>query len=252
MPVTRSAFASRAACSAISARRALSPSFPRRRESMNTAFSEPEPPCSWTPDCAGGTEGWTTPSSTSQRAGFATRSTLSATVPSFSWKTIWSSLPAKSASFVFLSCSQKNFASASRAASTFSLPATIALPPSFASMLATQMKLGASFPVEEYLKAKYFWFTRMVRSEEHTSELQSLMRISYDVFCLKKKKNKTHKQTKTINLMRKHNIIVPKHNIAKYTMIATVMTYHKLDNSTTKTTTHNSCRYYTPNYEMNQ
>src|SRR3546814_4797402 len=32
------------------------------------------------------------------------------------------------------------------------------------------------------------------RSEEHTSELQSLMRISYAVFCLKKKK---HKATKT-------------------------------------------------------
>src|SRR3546814_6462884 len=29
----------------------------------------------------------------------------------------------------------------------------------------------------------------MLRSEEHTSELQSLMRISYAVFCLKKKKN---------------------------------------------------------------
>src|SRR3546814_4356315 len=29
------------------------------------------------------------------------------------------------------------------------------------------------------------------RSEEHTSELQSLMRISYAVFCLKKKKNTT-------------------------------------------------------------
>src|SRR3546814_5762924 len=29
------------------------------------------------------------------------------------------------------------------------------------------------------------------RSEEHTSELQSLMRISYAVFCLKKKKNRT-------------------------------------------------------------
>src|SRR3546814_5443755 len=29
---------------------------------------------------------------------------------------------------------------------------------------------------------------RTVRSEEHTSELQSLMRISYAVFCLKKKK----------------------------------------------------------------
>src|SRR3546814_3715550 len=30
------------------------------------------------------------------------------------------------------------------------------------------------------------------RSEEHTSELQSLMRISYAVFCLKKKKKKNH------------------------------------------------------------
>src|SRR3546814_10254998 len=30
----------------------------------------------------------------------------------------------------------------------------------------------------------------MIRSEEHTSELQSLMRTSYAVFCLKKKKSK--------------------------------------------------------------
>src|SRR3546814_16279117 len=35
---------------------------------------------------------------------------------------------------------------------------------------------------------------RQLRSEEHTFELQSLMRISYAVFCLKKKKNK--KKTK--------------------------------------------------------
>src|SRR3546814_5981503 len=34
-----------------------------------------------------------------------------------------------------------------------------------------------------------------MRSEEHTSELQSLMRISYAVFCLKKKKQ-THKTNK--------------------------------------------------------
>src|SRR3546814_2392491 len=33
-----------------------------------------------------------------------------------------------------------------------------------------------------------FW----IRSEEHTSELQSLMRISYAVFCLKKKKYNEH------------------------------------------------------------
>src|SRR3546814_4898754 len=32
----------------------------------------------------------------------------------------------------------------------------------------------------------------VVRSEEHTSELQSLMRISYAVFCLKKKKHKQY------------------------------------------------------------
>src|SRR3546814_1990759 len=32
------------------------------------------------------------------------------------------------------------------------------------------------------------------RSEEHTSELQSLMRISYAVFCLKKKKRKTDQE----------------------------------------------------------
>src|SRR3546814_7345562 len=35
----------------------------------------------------------------------------------------------------------------------------------------------------------------VLRSEEHTSELQSLMRISYAVFCLKKKKK--HKQNKS-------------------------------------------------------
>src|SRR3546814_3960287 len=32
----------------------------------------------------------------------------------------------------------------------------------------------------------------LTRSEEHTSELQSLMRISYAVFCLKKKKDSYH------------------------------------------------------------
>src|SRR3546814_9820698 len=39
------------------------------------------------------------------------------------------------------------------------------------------------------------------RSEEHTSELQSLMRSSYAVFCLKKKKQ----QTKTVTRMDTHN-----------------------------------------------
>src|SRR3546814_3629474 len=41
----------------------------------------------------------------------------------------------------------------------------------------------------------YFKNSRYKRSEEHTSELQSLMRISYAVFCLKKKKTQQHKTT---------------------------------------------------------
>src|SRR3546814_8172401 len=41
------------------------------------------------------------------------------------------------------------------------------------------------------------------RSEEHTSELQSLMRISYAVFCLKKKNNIKSKHT--YNCMKTHN-----------------------------------------------
>src|SRR3546814_10613141 len=40
------------------------------------------------------------------------------------------------------------------------------------------------------------------RSEEHTSELQSLMRISYAVFCLKKKKNTTHRNYHTTTYIR--------------------------------------------------
>src|SRR3546814_1533988 len=43
------------------------------------------------------------------------------------------------------------------------------------------------------------------RSEEHTSELQSLMRISYAVFCLKKKKKKINKNI-NYNSRKKYNI----------------------------------------------
>src|SRR3546814_7439038 len=42
-------------------------------------------------------------------------------------------------------------------------------------------------------------WSREQRSEEHTSELQSLMRISYAVFCLKKKKKKRLYDQKLIN-----------------------------------------------------
>src|SRR3546814_8970747 len=48
------------------------------------------------------------------------------------------------------------------------------------------------FPMERRLRDSWGW--GIARSEEHTSELQSLMRISYAVFCLKKKK-KTNTRT---------------------------------------------------------
>src|SRR3546814_4760354 len=54
---------------------------------------------------------------------------------------------------------------------------------------------GGAFrrPVGDRIDAehtRHLYRARLQRSEEHTSELQSLMRISYAVFCLKKKKSK--------------------------------------------------------------
>src|SRR3546814_1283470 len=58
------------------------------------------------------------------------------------------------------------------------------------------------------------------RSEEHTSELQSLMRISYAVFCLKKKNKRIHKLSKIfikdiINLIKRnlHTLLVINYTI---------------------------------------
>src|SRR3546814_10732805 len=48
-------------------------------------------------------------------------------------------------------------------------------------------------PERGIIERNGFW--KAQRSEEHTSELQSLMRISYAVFCLKKKKNPKHYTT---------------------------------------------------------
>src|SRR3546814_9696896 len=48
--------------------------------------------------------------------------------------------------------------------------------------------VGSSNLSDSALKRGVEWNYRVIRSEEHTSELQSLMRISYAVFCLKKKK----------------------------------------------------------------
>src|SRR3546814_10583090 len=55
------------------------------------------------------------------------------------------------------------------------------------------------------------------RSEEHTSELQSLMRISYAVFCLKKKKTNQQLKLQKLHTSLKH--ITSQHLYKRYTPI---------------------------------
>src|SRR3546814_1350394 len=60
-----------------------------------------------------------------------------------------------------------------------------------------------NWPTSTYIAEPPFF----ERSEEHTSELQSLMRISYAVFCLKKKKTThTHKTTTLSPYTHEHAI----------------------------------------------
>src|SRR3546814_2276909 len=58
--------------------------------------------------------------------------------------------------------------------------------------------------------------TRLRRSEEHTSELQSLMRTSYAAFCLKKQKN-TYKY-ETISTITQHDAAPSRNDRAPYTI----------------------------------
>src|SRR3546814_10271714 len=63
--------------------------------------------------------------------------------------------------------------------------------PDYGEGLSTSLRTGIAAVPEECDGALVALgdMPRVGRSEEHTSELQSLMRISYAVFCLKKKKN---------------------------------------------------------------
>src|SRR3546814_1579303 len=66
-----------------------------------------------------------------------------------------------------------------------------------ASATAVQMRSTTSFTWSSRSPSAITRMTGSVRSEEHTSELQSLMRISYAVFCLKKKIKNTSPMTMT-------------------------------------------------------
>src|SRR3546814_1818008 len=81
-------------------------------------------------------------------------------------------------------------------------------------------RLGASFATEYFgvvpdiittAKGITNGTVPMGRSEEHTSELQSLMRISYAVFCLKKKKYSTNPLTTNIIYKTLHTTEQTKH-----------------------------------------
>src|SRR3546814_5046223 len=61
---------------------------------------------------------------------------------------------------------------------------------------------GGALELESRLGEGTTAILRLPRSEEHTSELQSLMRISYAVFCLKKKNLRTNNSTATIMCRR--------------------------------------------------
>src|SRR3546814_1853370 len=89
-------------------------------------------------------------------------------------------------------------------ASPKDVPFSILLPAFVTSELKTAFQIGflifLPFLVIDLIVASALMSLGMMmlsptvismRSEEHTSELQSLMRISYAVFCLKKKKTKT-------------------------------------------------------------
>src|SRR3546814_1669304 len=67
----------------------------------------------------------------------------------------------------------------------------------FMHFLRTDPQFYAKTPHELLADAAYW--VKKARSEEHTSELQSLMRISYAVFCLKKKTKNKHVKAQQSN-----------------------------------------------------
>src|SRR3546814_1256007 len=63
--------------------------------------------------------------------------------------------------------------------------------------MVSEIHSDIDFDYPAYTAENLARFQAAVRSEEHTSELQSLMRISYAVFCLKKKKQQQLKKNQT-------------------------------------------------------
>src|SRR3546814_8141412 len=79
----------------------------------------------------------------------------------------------------------------------------VAYDPLVASRAGLEAQVRAMLPdLKAQSRAGRLW-RLPVRSEEHTSELQSLMRISYAVFCLKKK-NTQYNSTRSVSTIESH------------------------------------------------
>src|SRR3546814_5347815 len=74
--------------------------------------------------------------------------------------------------------------------------------PQPASLLAAFNHLGCSMLGDMHGRTRAAWHPEVFRSEEHTSELQSLMRISYAVFCLQQKQENINAPSPTHNKLK--------------------------------------------------
>src|SRR3546814_7285450 len=107
--------------------------------------------------------------------------------------------------------SASSFSRSSSSVETVSRP-EMSLSPKRPSICVRRHSSPALVTCERTLKLRVGGTTTPSRSEEHTSELQSLMRISYAVFCLKKKKKTKTGVNSTYTLVRKATAHIPSHN----------------------------------------
>src|SRR3546814_4006274 len=102
-----------------------------------------------------------------------------------------------------MACTRPSFGSTRTNRGAWFSPSSTQMPHARSSRKSQAVKLPgrisdvACRPVSKTNPYRGCEVVRTPRSEEHTSELQSLMRISYAVFCLKKKKNKKHRERQT-------------------------------------------------------
>src|SRR3546814_7301396 len=96
-----------------------------------------------------------------------------------------------------------------RLAGVLAVATILILPAAASAQAARDLRTACEADAKKFCAEEKPGGGRILRSEEHTSELQSLMRISYAVFCLKKK-TATHAASRNAKqTVRKENGIRP-------------------------------------------